>query len=92
MAKIQKNNTKKEAKQSSKKTQKKSIEITKDMTIGEILEICPESALFMAKYGLHCIGCAISTMESLEDGCKSHMLTDEEVDTLVKEINEQIKN
>ena len=66
--------------------------ITKDMTIGEILEKCPASAIIMASYGLHCVGCAISTSESLDDGCKSHMLSEAEIDNLVKDINKEINN
>jgi hybrid cluster-associated redox disulfide protein len=65
--------------------------VTKDMTIGEILEKCPASAIIMASYGLHCVGCAISTSETLEDGCKSHMLSDEDINSLVKDINKEIK-
>jgi len=86
-------NTKKKVQTSvlSHKLQEKSL-ISKDMTIGEILEICPASAIIMASYGLHCVGCAISTSETLEGGCRAHMLPDEDIDKLVKEINEEIKN
>ena len=62
--------------------------ITKNMNIGDILKECPESADIMGKYGLHCIGCRISTVESLEDGCRGHGLRDEDIDNMVKEIND----
>ena len=65
--------------------------IKKDMMIGEILEQNPEAAQVMAKHGLHCIGCHIGVYESLADGCKAHGMEDEQVELLVKEINELIE-
>jgi hybrid cluster-associated redox disulfide protein len=61
--------------------------VTKDMIIGDILKESPLAARVMMKHGLHCIGCAVSTEESLEDGCKVHGLSDEQIDSMVDEIN-----
>lgn len=63
-------------------------EITRDMNIGEIMTRFPEAAEIMMSYGLHCIGCAISMYETLEMGCKTHGMSDEDIDNLVEDINE----
>lgn len=65
--------------------------VTKDMTIGEIVQTHPNSAPIMMNYGLHCIGCHVATWESLEDGARGHGLSDEQLDKMVEEINEKCK-
>ena len=37
--------------------------------------------------GLHCIGCFASQFENLEQGCKGHSMSDEEIDELIKKLN-----
>ena len=46
--------------------------ITKDMTFSEILEKRPEAGEVLLEAGMHCMGCPMAQMETLEDGCKSH--------------------
>jgi len=69
------------------KTEKKK-KITKDMTIAEILTKKPGSAEVMINYGLHCVGCQVAQMESLEAGALAHGLSQKEVEAMVKVINE----
>ena len=64
--------------------------ITKDTLIGEIVKLSPDTAEIMFDYGLHCIGCCGSAMESLEDGAKMHGLSDEKIAEMVKKINDTI--
>ncbi|MFC1503983.1 DUF1858 domain-containing protein [Spirochaetota bacterium] len=64
-----------------------SSEITKNMTFQEVLQKKPKAAYVMMKYGLHCIGCHISEFESVEDGCRSHGIADDTVNTMLAEIN-----
>ena len=59
-------------------------EITKDMSIGQVLAIDPETEPIMTAYGMHCMGCPFSLMESLEDGCFVHQT---DVDELVRKLN-----
>jgi hybrid cluster-associated redox disulfide protein len=47
-------------------------EITKDMYIGEILQIEPGLAEILMSVGMHCLGCPSSQMESLEDAAMVH--------------------
>lgn len=60
-------------------------------TLGQILKEYPEVAPVLAKAGLHCIGCHVSEYESLEDGCKAHGLTEQDICELVSEANKKIK-
>ena len=63
------------------KTQKKSKKarppsrspiITRDMTINQVLEIHPKAAQIMQQFGLHCFGCSINVLETLEQGIVGH--------------------
>jgi hybrid cluster-associated redox disulfide protein len=62
--------------------------INKKMSFAEIMGKYPKSIEILLDKGMHCIGCPMSQMESLEDGCKAHGLNP---DKIVKEINEKIK-
>ena len=53
--------------------------ITKDNTIGEILEINPKAADILMDFGMGCLGCPSATMETLEQACFIHDLKLEEV-------------
>jgi len=62
--------------------------ITKKMSFAEIIQEHPELGEFLMEKGMHCIGCPMAQMESLEDGAKAHGLN---ADEIVKELNEKIK-
>ena len=64
------------------------MKIKKSMKIGEVLREKPEAARILFGAGLGCVGCPMAQMESLEDGMRAHGLSDEEIDEVVKEINE----
>ena len=46
--------------------------ITKDFIIGDILDAEPDCAKFFFEIGMHCLGCALATAESLEQACAAH--------------------
>ncbi len=46
--------------------------ITKDMTIGEILEIDSGLGPVLMAGGMYCVGCPASQMESLEEASMVH--------------------
>ena len=54
------------------------------MTIGQVMEIDRNTASIMMEYGMHCFGCPVSRMESLEMGCAVH---GQDVDELVDRLN-----
>jgi len=61
--------------------------ITKDMTMGEIIEKYPFAAEIMLSYGLHCVGCHVNPYETLEKGAMGHGMSDEEITALLEELN-----
>lgn len=61
--------------------------ITKNMLMNNILEKHPETAVILMSYGLHCIGCHLSTMETLEQGAKAHGLSNNEIELMLKDVN-----
>ena len=65
--------------------------ITKKMMIEDIVTKYPSTAEIMMEAGMHCVGCAVAASESLEDGAKSHGLSDEDIDKMVEKMNEKIK-
>ena len=65
------------------------VNITKEMTMGELLSIDRAVAVVLMNAGMHCIGCPSSIGESLEEACMVHGI---EVDELLKNINEYFAN
>ncbi|NTV91615.1 MAG: DUF1858 domain-containing protein [Clostridiales bacterium] len=58
--------------------------ITKDMTIGELLNINRKSAGVLMNFGMGCIGCPSSQAETLEEASMVHNI---DIDVLLKELN-----
>ncbi|MBO4415272.1 MAG: DUF1858 domain-containing protein [Lachnospiraceae bacterium] len=48
------------------------VEVTKDMTIGEILKVAPDVAPLLMGVGMHCLGCPASQGETLEEAAMVH--------------------
>ncbi len=48
------------------------MEITKDMLIGDLLRAKPEAAQILMGFGMGCLGCPSSQMESLEQAAAVH--------------------
>ena len=65
------------------------VNITKEMTMGELHSIDRGVAVVLMNAGMHCIGCPSSIGESLEEACMVHGI---EVDELLKNINEYFAN
>ena len=61
-----------------------SVTITKDMTIGELLDINQGLAPVLMAGGMHCIGCPSAQAESLEEAALVHGL---DPDVLVARLN-----
>ena len=70
------------------KKQKKEELINKDMTIGEMLELDENLADVFMGFGMHCISCPVSQMETVEEACLVHGL---ECDFVLKKLNENVK-
>lgn len=50
----------------------KMAQVSKDMTIGELLNMNPEVAPILMEIGMHCLGCPASQMETLEEAAMVH--------------------
>lgn len=62
--------------------------ITKDMTMGDIIQKYPAAAEIMQSYGLHCFGCHVNLFESLEQGVLGHGMSEEQMSSMLSELNE----
>ncbi len=62
-------------------------QVSKDMIIGEMLQLDPGIAAILMASGMHCIGCPASQGESLEEAAAVHGLS---VDTLVTNVNDYL--
>ncbi len=61
----------------------KQMEITKETTMGEMLEFDRGIAYILMQSGMHCVGCPSSIHESLEEACAVHGL---DADTVLQSI------
>lgn len=59
-------------------------QIDKNMTVGDILDLDRETAVYFLNMGMHCLGCPASRGETVEQACIVHGV---DADALVKEIN-----
>ena len=48
------------------------MKITKDMLIGEVLDIDSSAAEYFFEIGMHCLGCPASRGESIQQACEVH--------------------
>ena len=62
-------------------------QVSKDMIIGEMLQLDPGIAAILMASGMHCIGCPASQGESLEEAAAVHGLS---VDALVTNVNDYL--
>ncbi|MCR4368762.1 MAG: iron-sulfur cluster assembly accessory protein [archaeon] len=65
--------------------------VNADMNIGEVVARWPETAEIMTGYGLHCVGCHVNPYESIRAGAMGHGMSEETVDSMVKEMNETLE-
>lgn len=63
--------------------------ITKDMLIGQILQIDRGLVPILMQSGMHCLGCPSSQMESLEEACMVHSIN---ADELVEQMNAYLQS
>lgn len=60
-------------------------EITKDMTIGEILRVNPNVAPVLMEAGMHCLGCPSAQGETLEEAAMVHGM---DIESLMEKVQE----
>lgn len=67
-----------------KKEKKEITTITKEMTIKDVLEMDKNLADVLLGFGMHCIYCPMSQLETLEEAAAVHGI---DVEFLVKKLN-----
>ena len=55
------------------------MEITRDTVIGEIVDNCPEAMPVFQEIGMHCLGCAMASGETVEQACAAHGVDPEDI-------------
>ena len=63
--------------------------ITKDMCIGDVLDMDVGCAEYFFEIGMHCLGCPASRGESIEDACAVHGT---DADELVAKLNAYLQS
>ena len=64
--------------------------ITKDMTIGDMVQNFPSAVEVLLEEGVHCVGCGAAYFETIEQGLAGHGKTEEEINDVLKRLNESI--
>jgi hybrid cluster-associated redox disulfide protein len=64
---------------------------SKDLFIQDVVTFYPEVVPVFYEYGLFCVGCAISTMETVEEGAKGHGMSDDEFDNMIEDAKEVVE-
>lgn len=62
-------------------------QVSKDMLIGELLQVDEKIAPLLMEAGMHCLGCPSAQGESLEMACMVHGI---DADALLERINNAI--
>lgn len=65
------------------------MEITKNTTMGEMIEFDRGIAVVLMEQGMHCVGCPASIGETLEEACTVHGL---DADEVLSKINEYLES
>jgi len=64
--------------------------ITKNTLILEIAERYPKLVeILVEKYGLHCLGCSLAAVETLEEGAMGHGMSKKEMEKMMQELNKE---
>ncbi len=61
------------------------MKITKDMIIGDVLDMDMDAARYFLAIGMHCLGCPVSRGETIEQACAAHGT---DCDSLLAKLNE----
>ena len=73
------------------KIQKDKKQISPSTNLNEILEINPNAGEILFDAGMHCLGCGMSQMENLEQGCLAHGMSKKEIKKLGERLNKKGK-
>jgi hybrid cluster-associated redox disulfide protein len=61
--------------------------LVKEMTVGQVLKLYPQTVQVFLELGMHCLGCPSATTESIEGAALTH---GRNADELVAQLNKVI--
>lgn len=61
-----------------------------DTIIADVIAAFPKAAPVMMSYGLHCVGCAANTFDTIRAGAQLHGMPEETIEEMIVNINEKI--
>ena len=64
------------------------MKITKDMSIIEVVQNYPDTAMVFMYAGMGCLGCAAARFENIEQGATAHGI---DLDALMEALNEVVE-
>lgn len=65
------------------------MNITKQTTVGDVLDFDAGTAAYFMAIGMHCLGCLASRSESIAEACAVHGT---DADELVEKLNSHLKS
>lgn len=68
------------------------MEITKNITIEELVDILPEAVQYLMKEGIKCIACGEPIWGTLEEAAVDKKFSSENIERFVRELNELMQN
>jgi len=63
------------------------MKVNKDMTVGEMLNKYSNAQEVLSGFGLHCFGCPMSQMETVEQAAQAHGV---DVEFMMKKLDEDL--
>ena len=60
--------------------------MTKKTTIGQVVEMGDDKIAILQGFGMHCLGCPMSQMETLEEAAMAHEI---DLDLMLEKLNEK---
>jgi hybrid cluster-associated redox disulfide protein len=65
------------------------MEISKDMKISELIEKYPKAIEVLMESGMHCFGCGMAAMETIEQAACSHGIDCDELIEKIKKTDKE---
>ena len=63
------------------------MKVNKNMTVGEMLNKYSNAQEVLSGFGLHCFGCPMSQMETVEEAAQAHGV---DVDFMIQKLNQDL--
>ena len=70
----------------------KNLKITKDTKISQAIKSHPKMINLFLNHDLHCAACPISDVETIEQGAQGHGMSQEQIDSMLKDIDKLIES